>query len=345
MNNQHFKFTLTTIFIFSLFLCCIPQVFAQPAHVDVAIGGGNGFRLWDGNDAFKISMGNADEYHYGPVTAHSIKTNMHPVAGRGWTWGSNGLTPVTALNVSGDFQTQGFVKSMSRKFLFGDAQRIEGIGNTTLQYYSNNSDQTGLDFYDKEADLYGAIRGFHNSNSGNTIFGMLDGDGDWSYLATKDRNITFRIDNAQIMQLDSTGNVGIGVTNPQNKLEVCGIGRFTEVIVEEDWCDFVFEPEYCLTTLEEEADFIELYGHLSNFESAKDMNGEINVNDIFKRQQIQLEENVLHLIELNEENNTLQNQVNGLMDEVDQLTGQVDILTANYQVLAKELAAIKKNLR
>jgi len=46
------------------------------------------------------------------------------------------------------------------------------------------------------------------------------------------------------------GHVGIGTTNPQHKLDVCGTGRFKEILVEEDWCDFVFEPEYCLTTLE-----------------------------------------------------------------------------------------------
>lgn len=133
------------------------------------------------------------------------------------------------------------------------------------------------------------------------------------------------------VELGLAGNVGIGTTNPQNKLDVCGIIRAKEILVEDTaWCDFVFEPEYCLTTLEEEETFIKLYGHLSNFESAKAMNGEINVNDIFKRQQIQIEENVLHLIELNEENKVLQTEV--------------DELKAGYALVLKELAELKAKL-
>jgi len=61
------------------------------------------------------------------------------------------------------------------------------------------------------------------------------------------------------------------------------------------------------------------------------MNGEINVNDIFKRQQIQIEENVLHLIKLNEENQALQIQVNGLADDVKQLTEQLVALKAQLR--------------
>lgn len=147
------------------------------------------------------------------------------------------------------------------------------------------------------------------------------------------------------VELGLVGNVGIGTTNPQHKLDVCGVIRAEEILVDDTWCDFVFEQEYCLTTLEEEADFIKMYGHLSNFESAKDMNGEINVNDIFKRQQIQIEENVLHLIDINEKNQTLQLQVEDLSDEVVQLNHNVNTLTVNYETLMKELAILKKQLR
>jgi len=225
-------------------------------------------------------------------------------------------------------------------YYFHPDQKLIGHNNNLISYRSNSNDKSNLAFFDKDGTRYGDVIGTGNG----ARFGLMDGDGDWSFFTQKDNYTAFLINNDEKLRIKNDGNVGIGTANPQHKLEVCGVIRAKEVLVEDSWCDFVFEPEYCLTTLEDEAEFIELYGHLSNFESAKDMNGEINVNEIFKRQQIQLEENVLHLIELNEENEVLQIQVAGLVGEVGQLTDQVNTLMANYQVLAKQLAVIKKQL-
>jgi len=334
MKNQNFRITLLSIFISFFLINYVIPVQAQPQdYVDITMGTGNGLRFWDGNDAFKISMGTSSTYQYGPVNSISIKTNMHPEPGRGWTWGSWGNTPVTALSNEGDFQTEGYIKSMEGLFLFGDNQSLHANDDNLLKYYSNNSSNSIIGLYDKELEPYGFINGYDNVANGNgaTAFGLCDADGDWSYLAAKGDYTSFKISDIEMMRIEDNGNVGIGTNDPQHKLDVCGTARFTEILVEEDWCDFVFEAEYCLTTLEEEAEFIKSYGHLSNFESAKDMNGEINVNDVFKRQQIQIEENVLHLISLNEANETLQLQV--------------DELTTNYEALTKELAAIKKQLQ
>ena len=79
---------------------------------NVSSGDGNGLRLWDGQDGYKISMGNSSVYHYGPVTDYSIKTQMNGTAGRGFTWGTNGSVPIAGLNsVNGDMQIAGTFKS------------------------------------------------------------------------------------------------------------------------------------------------------------------------------------------------------------------------------------------
>lgn len=67
---------------------------------------GYGVRFWS-SDSYKISMGNSAEYHYGPVTDYSIRSNMSNTAGRGWTWGVVAATPVAALNTVGNMQING----------------------------------------------------------------------------------------------------------------------------------------------------------------------------------------------------------------------------------------------
>jgi len=76
------------------------------AGVDLAAGAGNGLRFWE-SDSYKIHMGNEAENHYGPVTGYSIKHNMNTTAGRGWTWGIVGETPVAALSNTGILQVAG----------------------------------------------------------------------------------------------------------------------------------------------------------------------------------------------------------------------------------------------
>ncbi len=117
------------------------------------------------------------------------------------------------------------------------------------------------------------------------------------------------------------GNVGINTSNPTEKLHVngsayissqlsvCGLVRAKEVKVEDGWCDYVFDESYQLPTLEDEAQFIEENGHLSSFESAEKMDGEIKLGDVTKRQQETIEKLMLHMIEMDKEIKELKTQI------------------------------------
>lgn len=48
---------------------------AQQTYYEVTAGEGYGIRFWQ-SDWFKVHMGNSSQYHFGPVTDYSIKTNM-----------------------------------------------------------------------------------------------------------------------------------------------------------------------------------------------------------------------------------------------------------------------------
>lgn len=122
--------------------------------------------------------------------------------------------------------------------------------------------------------------------------------------------------------VQTNGNVGIGTTSPNNKLDVNGTIRAKEVRVQSGWSDHVFLPEYELPTLIEEEKHIAKNGHLLGFESEAEMDGEIKLAEVTNRQQVKIEELMLHMIELNK---------------------QVAQLKTNNQTLTKELKDLKAN--
>ena len=76
-------------------------------YADIRAANGYGMRFWGSNN-YKIHMGNATEYRYGPVQDYSIKTNMNNDSDRGWTWGIVGSTTnAAALSTEGHMSLRG----------------------------------------------------------------------------------------------------------------------------------------------------------------------------------------------------------------------------------------------
>lgn len=97
------------------------------------------------------------------------------------------------------------------------------------------------------------------------------------------------------------GNVGIGVTNPLNKLDVKGTIHSQEVKVDmTNWSDFVFKKEYKLPTLEEVEKHIAANGHLQNIPSEDEVlkNG-INLGEMNAKLLQKIEELTLYSIQQN----------------------------------------------
>jgi len=287
---------LTTLFLFTLPETGVAQT-QTVDYINVKSGNGKGVRFWGGSNAFKIDAGNSNLYKYGPVTNFSIKMNMTNWASRGWTWGVHNKAPIAALNTQGHFQTAGWIKSMNRNYYFGNTQRLRGNNSAALFWHSAHSTVTTIKLVDKEGTLYGQLYGSGNGK----YFGLLDGDANWSYLAVKDEVTTFRINNHEKMRIMASGNIGIGTTSPNYKLDVLGTIRAKEVRVQTGWSDHVFLPEYKLPTLQEEEAFINQNGHLLGFESEKAMGGEVQLADVTNRQQEAIEKLMLHVIELEKE--------------------------------------------
>ncbi|WP_276090974.1 hypothetical protein [Pedobacter sp. JY14-1] len=106
------------------------------------------------------------------------------------------------------------------------------------------------------------------------------------------------------MRITGAGNVGIGTTNPTERLSVKGKIRAQEVKVElANWPDYVFAKDYALPTLAETERHIKEKGHLPGIPSAAEVkeNG-VELGDMNKKLLQKIEELTLHLIEMKKEN-------------------------------------------
>ncbi|RZL12926.1 MAG: hypothetical protein EOO89_18615, partial [Pedobacter sp.] len=66
-----------------------------------------------------------------------------------------------------------------------------------------------------------------------------------------------------------SGNLGIGISNPTEKLSVNGNIRAKEIKVEvAGWPDFVFDKNFALPTLQSIEKYIDTYGHLEGIPTA-----------------------------------------------------------------------------
>jgi hypothetical protein len=101
------------------------------------------------------------------------------------------------------------------------------------------------------------------------------------------------------LRILGNGNVGIGKTNPTNKLDVNGTIHSQEVRVDmTGWSDFVFKKEYSLPTLEQVEKNIAQNGHLENIPSEEEvLKHGINLGQMNSKLLQKIEELTLYMIE------------------------------------------------
>ena len=99
------------------------------------------------------------------------------------------------------------------------------------------------------------------------------------------------------MRITRTGNVGIGTTNPGNKLDVNGTIRAKEVKVESGWADYVFDQGYNLQDLSEVELYINEHKHLPEIPDAKEVEKDgVNLGEMNSLLLKKIEELTLYMI-------------------------------------------------
>ena len=123
-----------------------------------------------------------------------------------------------------------------------------------------------------------------------------------------------------LMVPNEAGAVGIGITSanflPDGYLfAVDGkiISEEIRVEMSGDWPDYVFEPEYNLTSLEDLESQIEKKGHLPGIPSAREVESEgFELGDMQKRMMEKIEELTLYMIEANKQIKSLEAKVKSM---------------------------------
>jgi len=223
---------------------------------------------------------------------------------------------------------------------------ILGAGNNTR----GDGGHGGIDFTDNGIGYSQAakIYTFRSLSSGEYYGFTNDYDGVAAQLSLiakgSSGNICFYAgDPATLkMKITSSGNVGIGTTNPAYKLDVLGTIRAKEVLVNLDGgADFVFEKGYKLLPIEHVANYVQENKHLPNIPSANEMvkNG-VSMGDMQVKLLQKVEELTLYAIQQNK-------KIESMQKENEQYKAKKNNLLAEQQQqlleLKKEIENLKKS--
>ena len=116
----------------------------------------------------------------------------------------------------------------------------------------------------------------------------------------------------RFITIKPNGNVGIGLIDPQYKLDVKGTIRADEIKVNlEHGADFVFEENYNLMPLNEVENYIKENKHLPEIAPATEMETEgINLAEMNTKLLQKIEELTLYVIDLQKQVDELKNSTN-----------------------------------
>jgi hypothetical protein len=330
---------MRSLFVFLFFNCVL--IVSGQTSADLSIHDTRSLNLspsnfsWTSGNAFKVRFDFKELSIVGAPGIGSYSTLMTMPQ-----WGDNSGGKMHQLNFNngGVFYRQGWPSSSSwenwQKLLIENENGNVGIGTispfTKLNVFQGAGDNNvgspairvgGTGNYPSlEFGIKGAYDGMI-STYGNDLHIYA---GNWRYnnvASTENHSISFYTSqigstnwNTAKMYLNHYGNLGIGTTNPTERLSVNGNIRAKKLIIsQQNWSDYVFAKGYKLRSLAEVENYFKTNQHLPDVPSAKEVVSKgINVGDTQALLLKKIEELTLYVIELKKENMTIKNEFENL---------------------------------
>jgi len=159
-------------------------------------------------------------------------------------------------------------------------------------------------------------------------------------------SLSLLTNNTRQLTILSTGNIGIGITSPQNKLDVNGTIHSKQVNVDMNgWSDYVFKPDYHLPSLTTVKSYVDLYHHLPEIPSEKEIatNG-LNLGDIDRLLTKKVEELTLYLIEKDEREKKQEIQLDAQKEQLQLAKAQLEIQADQIQQLKDAVSKLTESV-
>ncbi len=216
-----------------------------------------------------------------------------------------------------------------------------GSENTLLGmdagYYNNSGNdnvmvgyRAGFSSEESNNTFIGYKAGYYNEGTGNIFLGyMAASNTAWenvdSILYIDNQNTTNPLiyGDFSARYLKINGNMGIGVDDPDEKLEVDGKIICEEIKVETVGADYVFDNDYKLKNLNHLEKYIKENKHLPDVPSAKTMQNEgVELGKMNTTLLKKIEELTLYVIDQNKEIEKLKKQNKVLNKRINQIKNQ-----------------------
>jgi hypothetical protein len=230
-------------------------------------------------------------------------------------------------------------------YVFSDVFTVDNIGNT----YAAGKVGIGTTTPTTALEVHGSGISVYSSNANNSLFFGQDQTGtlgEWAMQYVTANNLgpntlgglnfwkPFTSGNFgnNFLFLADNGNIGIGTANPKYLLDVNGSVRSNEVkVCLFGTCDFVFDDNYKLMSLDTLSAYLKYNHHLPGIASAKEMEAEGNVSLGKMDSQLlqKVEELTLYIVQQDKKMNDEHQQTQELQQQLKEMQAKLDTLTKN----------------